>query len=83
MNTTFYCSCGYVFHATDVEDALSAIALVKNRLIKQIQSLGDAENRIREKSQNSLRRWLGETSYEVGKNLGKVAAYLKRLIDNF
>src|SRR4051812_18046858 len=42
-HTAFHCQCGHVFHASDVEQALSTVALIKARLIQQVEAMDQAE----------------------------------------
>ena len=84
MQTTFYCSCGHIFTAWDVENALSAVALLKERLVKQIQSMEMSESAINRSYQQSFNHWLYDLSYELGNLLGAVASsvlkWLRKLL---
>jgi hypothetical protein len=75
---TFHCSCGRVFTAGEVGAALSAASLIRDRLVRHVQSMEQAEARITAKTKASARTWLGEISYEIGRILGIAASEVKR-----
>jgi hypothetical protein len=82
MQTTFYCSCGHIFQASEVEKALSTATLLRSRLIQHIQSIDQAEDYISRTTNKSFSQWLDKLSYELGKLVGKTAAQLRKWIQS-
>ncbi|MEB3830961.1 hypothetical protein [Phormidium sp. CCY1219] len=41
LNSKFYCSCGYQFYSSEVEDAMSTHQLLKHRLLQKIEDIND------------------------------------------
>lgn len=84
MDTTFYCSCGYVFHASEVDEALYSFSVLKDRLIQQIRDMDRHEKMILRSSEDSLLRWVDQVAYEVGRLLGTTIGvpleHLRRLL---
>jgi len=83
MNSKFHCSCGYIFQASEVENALSTTQLLRQRLIQKINEMDSYERSIKMKSQSSFKQWIGSISYEIGRLLGTTASTAKQLIENF
>jgi hypothetical protein len=81
METTFHCSCGHVFSAGSVSEALSTASLIRQKLLKQIEGMDKAEIRIRQTVSHSFSQWLEEMSYKLGFTLGTIATYLKKWIE--
>ena len=81
MQTSFHCSCGYVFQAHSVSEALSTASLIRQKLMEQIQSMDKAELRIRQTFSHSFTEWLNEMSFEFGFAFGTIAAYIKKWLD--
>lgn len=79
--TTFYCSCGYIFQASDVENAINTVNLLKEQLLQQIRSMEQAEISIQQTTQESLGKWLNNTSNELGKVLGYTVGKLIKWFD--
>ncbi len=44
MNSEFYCSCGYTFQSSEVENALSITQLLRQRLIEKLNEIDPSEN---------------------------------------
>jgi hypothetical protein len=83
-DTTFFCSCGREFSASEVSDALTAAELIRARLLSKIESLTGADRRITELSSSSLSDWLRSVSFSVGEAAGQaVLAFRKWLSDMF
>ena len=83
MNSEFYCSCGYTFQASEVENALSTTELLRQRLIQKINEMDSFERSIKTKSQSSFKQWISSISYEIGRFLGTTASTAQKLIENF
>lgn len=83
MSSEFYCSCGYIFQASEVENALSTTELLRSRLIQKINEMDSYERSIKTKSQDSFRQWIGSISYEIGRLIGATASQAKKLIESF
>ena len=81
INTTFYCSCNYVFTAAEVANALSAINLLRNRLLQQVEAMNLSEALIKTKSRASFQSWLTQTSIEIGRILGVAVGKIRRWIE--
>lgn len=82
MSSAFSCSCGYEFHASDVEEALSTSSILRQRLLQKIYEMDQSEIAIVQASQSSFNRWMENVSFEIGRFLGTTGASLKRLITN-
>lgn len=84
MDTTFYCSCGYVFRASEVNEALYSYSVLKDRLVQQIRDMDLHESMILRRSEDSFVDWINQVAYEVGRILGTTIGvpleHLKRLI---
>src|SRR5829696_7145461 len=65
MNTRFYCSCNYVFSASDVSSALSTDALVRQRIVEQLAKYQDFERGIRSRSQDSFSQWVYDVANQI------------------
>jgi len=83
MNSKFYCSCGYSFKASEVENAVSTTQLLRQRLIQKLNEIDSLERSIGSKSQSSFQQWISSISYEIGKLLGITTRAAKKLIENF
>ena len=83
MSSEFHCSCGYIFQASEIENALSTTQLLRDRLIQKLNEMDSYERSIKTKSKDSLKQWIGSISYEIGKLLGTTASQAKLLIENF
>lgn len=83
MNSNFYCSCGYSFNSSEVQNALSTTQLLRQRLIQKLNEMDSFERSIQNKSQNSFKQWMSSISYEIGKLLGTTASKAKQLIEDF
>jgi len=70
MDTRFYCSCGHIFSASEVRNALQAGSALKQKLIQQLREMDIAEQDIHDRTSNSLHRWIYDLSFEVGNLLG-------------
>lgn len=81
MNTNFYCSCGYVFHSRDVENALTTAELLRQALLQQIRDMDEATLRIRRRSKESFTQWLYDITYDLGSVAGAVVGTIKRWLD--
>ncbi len=77
----FYCSCGYIFSAAQVEAALTSAALLRQRLMLHIASMKSMQMAIDQKADESLISWLGNVSFEAGKRLGYVLGSLRSWFD--
>ena len=82
LSTTFYCSCGYVFQATDVQTALSSAALIRKRLLQQVQDMEVTESRINQKTRASLNQWIYDKGYEFARLIGVTAGTIQRWLEN-
>jgi hypothetical protein len=82
MQTTFCCSCGHIFSAADVEDALSTMTLISKRLVQQIKQMEQSENKIYQSYRQSFNEWLYDLSFELGKLVGKAAAAIIKWLRN-
>jgi hypothetical protein len=83
LNSKFYCSCGYEFYSSEVEDALSTTQLLRNRLLQKINEMDSYEKHIISKSQNSFEQWIHGISYEIARLLGTTVSKTQELIKNF
>jgi hypothetical protein len=83
LNSKFYCSCGYEFYPSEVEDALSTTQLLRNRLLQKLNEMDSYEKRIISKSQNSFQQWIHGISYEIARLLGTTVSKTQELIKNF
>lgn len=70
MNSTFYCSCGYVFHASEVAEALTTFTLLRERMVEYIRNMNQADRAILKKSESSFTSWVSQMAYKVGRQLG-------------
>lgn len=83
LDSQFYCSCGYQFNSSEVEDALSTTQLLRQRLLQKINEMDRYEQSIISKSQNSFQDWVYNISYEIGRVLGTTASKAQELIKKF
>jgi hypothetical protein len=83
LDSKFYCSCGYKFYPSEVEDALSTTQLLRHRLLQKINEMDIYENQIISKSQTSFKQWVYDISYEIGIVLGTTVSKAQELIQNF
>ncbi|WP_254568507.1 hypothetical protein [Oscillatoria sp. HE19RPO] len=83
LNSKFYCSCGYQFYSSEVEDALSTNQLLRQRLMKKLEEMDFYEKSMISKSTNSFEDWIYGISYEIGNLLGTTVSKAQELIKNF
>lgn len=83
LDSKFYCSCGYEFYPSEVQDALSTTQLLRNRLLEKINEMDSYEQRIISKSENSFQQWIYGISYEIAKVLGTTVYNTQELIKGF
>lgn len=83
LNSKFYCSCGYKFYPSEVEDALSTTQLLRQRLLQKINEMDSYEISIKTKSQNSFQQWIQDISYDIAKLLATTVSKAEELIKNF
>jgi len=83
LNSKFYCSCGYQFYSSEVEDALSTNQLLRQRLMKKLEEMDFYEKSIISKSTNSFEDWIYGISYEIGRLLGTTVSKAQEVIKNF
>ena len=69
--TSFYCACGGKFLAHEVASALTTAALMRQRLIDQIQSMNAAELDISKRATESMGSWLEFVGSSAGEYLGR------------
>ena len=81
LPTTFHCSCGHVFHSSEIENAISTTISVRERLLKQIQSMEQSETSIHQTAHSSLAQWLNGASFELGKLFGIAAVTIKHWLE--
>jgi hypothetical protein len=72
MDSVFHCLCGAVFSAKDVEEALSADALIRARLIEEMRKMSAEEEAIFKSASTSLMAWTRSAFYEIGRLSGRV-----------
>jgi hypothetical protein len=77
--TRFHCSCGYVFAAAAVQDALSTGELLRSRLLAYVESMRIAEQNIAIKSKTDLQGWLRRIGFDLGKLMGHLAGKVANL----
>ncbi|NET42194.1 hypothetical protein [Okeania sp. SIO2B3] len=83
LDSKFYCSCGYQFYASEVEDALSTTQLLRQRLLQKINEMDSFERTIASKSQNSFQQWVHNISYDIAKALSTTVSKAQEVIKNF
>jgi hypothetical protein len=82
MQTKFYCPCGNEFCSSDIKQALSTVALLRQRLIQKLSEMDEYENRIIQNSKSSFQQWANNVSYEIGKLLGISTSVMGKVIES-
>ncbi|MGI0498736.1 hypothetical protein ACOKW7_07920 [Limnospira platensis CENA597] len=83
LDSKFYCSCGYQFYPSEVEEALTTTEFLRQRLLQKINEMDLYESQIIAKSQSSFSQWVSDISYDIARVLGTTASKARQLITNF
>ena len=83
LDSKFYCSCGYQFYPSEVEDALSTTQILRQRLLQKINEMESYEKSIISKSNSSFQEWIHNISYEIARALGTTVSKAQEVIKNF
>ncbi|OJJ17400.1 hypothetical protein BI308_22845 [Roseofilum reptotaenium AO1-A] len=83
LNSKFYCSCGYEFYPSEVEESLSTTQLLRQRLLEKLKEMDLYESDIATKSKSSFQQWSYNLSYTIAKAVGRTVTEVQNFLKSF